>query len=860
MSKQKNLSTTTTLPFSVMAFAPLAEMSPDPESRTSLHPPNVANKQSADLTTTAPDVDAAVPADPVFIDSSASLMAASDNKKQTSQKRSKKSGKAPASVGKPPASSKRQVQRTRTRTGCITCRRRKKKCDEGKPECMNCKSNNLICEGYTPKSLWKPQDAVPKGEGKEPLNQIGWHGLPMPLSMSPMPGSNTPLTELPSASLGLPMLTDSVNADVLRPANFTVTLENEVDAETGDHVVVSISSTNPDAIRRYSEKFNTVSRLICPRNPRNSSHLLTGYQIPSVIAGIETPLHRRLLQYYINNSSRHFTLMAEDDKNPFLTVILPIAMKHEMLMHSLLHLSAGVLREQLGPNHPEFEEVSKENAKQQQIAMEMTTSMLSSMELAVRDETVASVLLFVALTLFAGDTQGNTFRHIEGVRRLLIAREALRHSDTIDPRNIDGMEFDSGNPMPSSSDLFFYDFWLYCNVMSGMSWKAHSSKNIPRSGTFYNTMASLRARKGAESCSSSYESQTCSSTTGLDLSPMDVMLGTSNQGHTSNEGHNYLDDSEVAAIDDIYAPLLNASPLLDSNKWAASEHLHDMMHEEALQTGSPTASSVSTASGRQPSHDAESASTHSLFGTTTTRRGSSASIVTSASSSSSSRPAEPPAPLRQQTVSSAASLATSFTGVGGDLFELINDVCRLYVDVVGQAEKNYQVFGGERPDSFPPDAILRAIELEGKLAAWEPIPPEDGSQMDWRLVLLADVHRLCAHICLHRILYYKDGLANPRTRATVTAAIDIFKRLPLYCQTETFLIFPLFAIGCSTIDSAERMFIIDRFEHVRNWCGYANIKYGLEIMKECWRRWDQNEDGWEWQSVVESKGWSIMIA
>jgi hypothetical protein len=36
------------------------------------------------------------------------------------------------------------VQR-RVRTGCLTCRKRRRKCDEGKPACQNCKDKNLSC-------------------------------------------------------------------------------------------------------------------------------------------------------------------------------------------------------------------------------------------------------------------------------------------------------------------------------------------------------------------------------------------------------------------------------------------------------------------------------------------------------------------------------------------------------------------------------------------------------------------------------------------------------------------------------------------------------------------------------------------
>jgi hypothetical protein len=52
-------------------------------------------------------------------------------------------------------SSSSKQPKGRSKTGCITCRRRKKKCDETKPACLHCQKNNVHCEGYPPKDYWQ---------------------------------------------------------------------------------------------------------------------------------------------------------------------------------------------------------------------------------------------------------------------------------------------------------------------------------------------------------------------------------------------------------------------------------------------------------------------------------------------------------------------------------------------------------------------------------------------------------------------------------------------------------------------------------------------------------------------------------
>lgn len=93
----------------------------------------------------------------------------------------------------------------RTKTGCLTCRKRKKKCDEAKPECSNCLKGGFVCAGYPQqKGTWqKPESKVQaiQIESKDPTYKPpGAYGMPQqtPFSNQPPPLTQQKREPLPS--------------------------------------------------------------------------------------------------------------------------------------------------------------------------------------------------------------------------------------------------------------------------------------------------------------------------------------------------------------------------------------------------------------------------------------------------------------------------------------------------------------------------------------------------------------------------------------------------------------------------------------------------------------------------------------
>jgi acetyltransferase-like isoleucine patch superfamily enzyme len=132
----------------------------------------------------------------------------------------------------------------RTKTGCMTCRKRKKKCDEQKPECVNCIKGGFVCAGYPPQrgpGWQKPESkspAVPL-ESKDPSYvPPGAYGMPQQGGYGGHPVKRENLPHYRGQALridppqGRPVVTedDRPTASTLPSASVTTSPENKLSA------------------------------------------------------------------------------------------------------------------------------------------------------------------------------------------------------------------------------------------------------------------------------------------------------------------------------------------------------------------------------------------------------------------------------------------------------------------------------------------------------------------------------------------------------------------------------------------------------------------------------------------------------
>ncbi|KAF2631789.1 hypothetical protein BU25DRAFT_196890 [Macroventuria anomochaeta] len=235
--------------------------------------------------------------------------------------------------------------KARSKTGCTTCRKRKKKCDETKPFCLSCQKNNIHCEGYKPLEIWR--------SGKERAAEA----------------------------------------------------------------------------RKRSEDIK--------------------FDLPPLMEGVESDLDRSLLQHFANRASAVLTLHGDKATNPFTKILLPMALQHEGLMHSVLCLSASHMYS-INPS----QEYEDRQAFHRGKALQLLKHDLERQNageggvMVYEDSNVAQILLHLLHSICDGNTSGEYRMHMVAAKQIAMSQK-------------------SANPeFQSLFDEFFYYHWIASQITS----------------------------------------------------------------------------------------------------------------------------------------------------------------------------------------------------------------------------------------------------------------------------------------------------------------------------------------------------------------------------------------------------------
>lgn len=230
---------------------------------------------------------------------------------------------------------------TRVRTGCLTCRRRKKKCDEKKEVCGGCKRNSFKCEWpeqHTSGKRTRARRTSTCTVGADPEYQSTLFGITEQVAaeLSPQPNhqrqnssttiSNDDIATESSASPETPphvqLPADDV-VNIVLDQDESSTIEEDENAIFNEPPELDLSLVTTCAKPELTWDFNC--QISIPHNIPLLPHL--------------EPNSYSLLAYYLSRTANSMG-NGSTDANPFVVQLIPLAFSSKLLLHLLLTQSA----------------------------------------------------------------------------------------------------------------------------------------------------------------------------------------------------------------------------------------------------------------------------------------------------------------------------------------------------------------------------------------------------------------------------------------------------------------------------------------------------------------------------------------
>jgi transcriptional activator protein UGA3 len=254
----------------------------------------------------------------------------------------------------------------RVQTGCISCKKRKRKCDESKPKCSSCTRLCLPC-------VWPEGNHQPASRGRRASHQTQTRGAQLDSQATfGFRSGNSPPDPFHGAQ-GNPVI-EELTPDLL----------------SFDTPYLPLSTPNED-----------------DHDP--DLRLSLGAR-PSMLPELANDQDRALLNHYINITSRTLSRRYNSHSNPYLSNILPIAFTNGIVLHSLLALTAGQWRKA----QPQL---SSRGLLHQGEATKELASLLPGIDAHSAEIALVSCLLLCMNELYDGTTAGWR-HHLQGAKRL----------------------------------------------------------------------------------------------------------------------------------------------------------------------------------------------------------------------------------------------------------------------------------------------------------------------------------------------------------------------------------------------------------------------------------------------------------
>lgn len=371
----------------------------------------------------------------------------------------------------------------RNRTGCFTCRRRKKKCDELKPQCYNCIRNNFVCSGYPTLATYEELRDLQSSRVDED------HTTQQDTSTA----SNLFDENLDFLFEGNEFLLRNLEEDEIAQAsgldldsiyNCSSPLDTDQTALVLQKKVTDSTTAVPKQQQNYlistanKQQHPPIASASKPIEIRPKSFL---NELPFLFNNINTSVEHQLFLHFTKLTSRVLTL-SNGKNNPLTSIVVPLASRDKMVMQSLLSL-AGSHLVSISP----YESLQSTNAEKHRLhdiatraqalriqALEGSRHRQSPQEL---EAILTSALLLCLYEICEGSGDATWRFHLETARKLIswsMPKESNKAEGTT--------RVDSVSSALAGINRFFLEFFIYHDTLAAVT--VSSSSPLLSSGDF----------------------------------------------------------------------------------------------------------------------------------------------------------------------------------------------------------------------------------------------------------------------------------------------------------------------------------------------------------------------------------------
>ncbi|KAF5667784.1 C6 transcription factor [Fusarium circinatum] len=330
----------------------------------------------------------------------------------------------------PNPSSMRPVPIIRSRTGCFTCRKRKKKCDESKPICSGCKRNKLDCVWPEPQPVKGPsrssfgaastssQQSVASLRQGHDADSVNDPAIPDPVPEEdraaenpdvPQNGDSSPVHRHGQGQGDTHMVDAEADVDIIEAVD---------DVDQPSPSQSSNSSDSPTVITAWDADTANALTLALPPSPDTGLSFNVNGAITMPMSMLPEQGHQsyELLSYYLSRTANSMG-NGSTDVNPFIAKLIPLAFSKPLVLQLILAQSAAH-RQASAERHPSDEIAQRYYTDSLRMFRNVVDEYVSGNAENTLVLTVGSLIM--CLTEVAkGDIHGTIFDHLSASKSLV---------------------------------------------------------------------------------------------------------------------------------------------------------------------------------------------------------------------------------------------------------------------------------------------------------------------------------------------------------------------------------------------------------------------------------------------------------